>query len=131
MHHTSSLQPSRDYPFLNKLWEDHGKGQGSHHWEFATYLFAAVVPTAPIYSQALSHIVNFYLQDERQAQKEEIVALSKSKDKNADVKIMRYAYEALSMSFQMCRKWNLANDRVFRIESYCTQTFSLNTNTWR
>ncbi|KAF9472690.1 hypothetical protein BDN70DRAFT_900339, partial [Pholiota conissans] len=79
-----------------KLWEDHGKSNGIPV-EFAAYLFAATVPTATLYSQALSHIVNFYLQDERKARREEIVVLSKSTDKDANAKIMRHAYEALRL----------------------------------
>ena len=77
------------------MWEDHGKST-SVPVEFAAYLVAATVPTATLYSQALSHVVDFYLADERKAQREEIVALSKSTDKDANAKIMRYAYEALS-----------------------------------
>ncbi|KAF9472120.1 heme peroxidase [Pholiota conissans] len=83
------------YPFLRKLWEDHGKST-SVPAEFAAYLVAATVPTATLYSQVLSHVVDFYLADERKAQREEIVALSKSTDKDANAKIMRHAYEALS-----------------------------------
>jgi linoleate 10R-lipoxygenase len=67
--------------------------------ELAAQVFSAVVPTAAHFSQAIAHVVNFYLDDDKQNERDEIVKLaSASRDKEAVAKIMVYVREALRES---------------------------------
>lgn len=84
------------HAFLKKLWQSSGKGSSTYR-EFASQIFAAVVPTAPLYSQAVATVVNFYLDADKQAAREEIVKLVASKEKDAADKVMGYVYEALRL----------------------------------
>jgi hypothetical protein len=72
---------------------------GFSNKELAAQAFSAVVPTAAHFSQAIAHVVNFYLDDDKQKERDEIVRLaSASCDKEAVVKIMAYVREALRES---------------------------------
>jgi len=82
--------------FLKKLWQSSGKSSNTYR-EFASQIFAAVVPTAPVYSQAVATIVNFYLGADKQVEREKIVKLVASKEKDATDKVMGYVYEALRL----------------------------------
>ena len=58
----------------------------------AAQAFSAVVPTAAHFSHAIAHVVNFYLDDDKQNERDEIVKLaSASRDKD----VMVYVREAL------------------------------------
>lgn len=63
--------------------------------EFACQVIAAIVPTAALYSQAVSQVVDFYLRDGKKGAREEIVRLVKSAGEGAYDKVMQYVYEAL------------------------------------
>jgi linoleate 10R-lipoxygenase len=89
------------HAFLKKLWQSSGKASSTYR-EFASQIFAAVVPTATLYSQAVATIVNFYLDADKQAAREEIVKLVASKEKDAADKVMGYVYEALRKSWARC-----------------------------
>jgi len=89
---------SNSHGFLKKLWQSSGKSSNTYR-EFASQIFAAVVPTAPVYSQAVATIVNFYLDADKKAEREEIVKLVASKEKDATDKVMGYVYEALRKSW--------------------------------
>jgi hypothetical protein len=86
------------HAFLRKLWQISGKGSNTYR-EFASQIFAAVVPTAPLYSQAVATIVNFYLDTDKQAAREEIVKLVASQEEDAVDKVMGYVCEALRKSW--------------------------------
>lgn len=80
---------------LKKLWEEYGQKKATPA-EFASQLFAASVPTAALYSQALANVIDFYLDDDQQSIREKIVELAQSaEDKSAQ--IMVYVYEALRL----------------------------------
>lgn len=64
--------------------------------QIAASLFAEVVPTAAVYSKALAHIVNFYLDDSRAAQRQDIARLSLLRTQEAENKVIEYAREAIS-----------------------------------
>ncbi|KAF7972285.1 hypothetical protein HWV62_18532 [Athelia sp. TMB] len=65
--------------------------------QIAASLFAEVVPTAAIYSKAIAHIVNFYLDDSRAKERANIVALAGERTEDASKKIMVYAREAIRL----------------------------------
>jgi len=65
--------------------------------QIAASLFAEVVPTAAIYSKAVAHIVNFYLDDSRAKERADIVALAAERTEDASKKIMVYAREAIRL----------------------------------
>lgn len=58
--------------------------------EVAAQIFAAVVPTAALYSQAVSTVVHYYLREDKKAELGEIIKLGDSPA------VMAYVYEALS-----------------------------------
>ena len=66
------------------------------HRDIAAQIFAMVVPSAALYSQAVCTVVHYYLGEDRKAELEEIIKLIKSSDKNASDKVMTYVYNALS-----------------------------------
>jgi hypothetical protein len=69
------------------------------HEQIAASLFAEVVPTAAVYSKAIAHIVNFYLDDSRTEAREEIAKLSTVRKPESEARILAYVREALSDSF--------------------------------
>jgi linoleate 10R-lipoxygenase len=66
--------------------------------ELSAFVFAAAVPTAALYSQAIAHIVDFYLDKDKRQARAEIVELAASQDADAAAKIMGYIREALRRS---------------------------------
>ena len=73
---------------FKKLWEALSSKNTST--EIAAQIFAAVVPSAALYSQAVSTVVHFYLREGKKAELEEIIKLGESPT------VMPYVYEALS-----------------------------------
>jgi linoleate 10R-lipoxygenase len=71
------------------------KGKRSFQ-ELACSLFAEVIPTMAFYSQAVTHVVDFYLDDERQAAREDLIRLTGIHSADAEEQIMAYVREALS-----------------------------------
>lgn len=78
--------------FLTQL-VNAGKGQTPR--ELAGSLFAEVIPTTALYSQAITHIVNFYLDDDKKNAREDLVRLTGLYTPEAEEKILSYAWEAL------------------------------------
>ncbi|KAG6879814.1 hypothetical protein C0992_011365 [Termitomyces sp. T32_za158] len=64
--------------------------------ELAEHIVAALVPTAAYFSQAIAHVVDFYLADEMKKERAEIVQLSNDKENMSQ--IMTYVYEALRLN---------------------------------
>ncbi|KAG6837017.1 hypothetical protein H0H93_016224 [Arthromyces matolae] len=65
--------------------------------ELAAYAIAAVIPTSAYFSQAIAQIVDFYLADDKQQERAEIISLSASigQNSNSAAKVLAYAREAL------------------------------------
>lgn len=84
-----------DFPLLKQLWDEYGRKK-ANPTEFASQMFAATVPTAALYSQALVNVLDFYLDDDRQSIREKIVNLAQSAD-DKSAEIMSYVYEALRL----------------------------------
>ncbi|KAF8657589.1 hypothetical protein AX16_002170 [Volvariella volvacea WC 439] len=83
------------YEFLKSV-KDANKGWTPE--QTSTYIFAAVVPTSAHFSQALSHVVNFYLNPEHARAKEELVKAAEKAEKGdkEGLKVfMGYVREAL------------------------------------
>jgi len=91
------MKSSYGHDFLEKLWKNIGRSQTDSHTEFATEVFAAVVPTAALYSHYVAQVVDFYLDDDQKAAREEIVRLAASTDQDASAKVMTYVNEALRL----------------------------------
>lgn len=68
------------------------------HREIAAHVFAATVPTAAIYSSTVAHVVDFFLEDGRAKEREEVVQLLDSKDAEAAGKLQGYIREAIRLS---------------------------------
>lgn len=62
-------------------------------------MVAEVIPTAAHWSQAVAHIINFYLGEERKREREEIVRLAGKGSVDDLNKVMLYCHEALSGFF--------------------------------
>ena len=92
------MNDSYGHDFLEKLWQDVGKSRNDSYREFATQVFATAVPTAALYSQYVAQVVDFYLDNDRKAVREEIVKLVASADPDASAKVMAYVNEALRLS---------------------------------
>ncbi|KZV76244.1 heme peroxidase [Peniophora sp. CONT] len=73
------------------------KGHGGQRAResLAASVFAEYIPTAPIFSKVLAHVVNFYLDADRKAERDAIVSLCKHG--RQDAKILPYIYEALRL----------------------------------
>ncbi len=78
------------------LWEEHGLRKGSTPSEFACQLFAALIPTATLYAQALANVIDFYLDGDKQDIRENIARMARS-EKDMSQDIMVYVYEALRL----------------------------------
>jgi hypothetical protein len=76
------------YDVVKTLWQ--ALGETSSRTELATQIFAAVIPSAALYSQAVSVVVHYYLQPDKKAELEGIINLGKSPA------VMAYVYKALS-----------------------------------
>ena len=87
MNHRKLTGNSRDNVF-KPLWQ--ALGSKYSRTEVAAQIFAAVVPSAALYSQAVSTVVNYYLREDKKAELEEIIELGESPA------VMAYVYEALS-----------------------------------
>ncbi|KAF5381614.1 hypothetical protein D9615_005503 [Tricholomella constricta] len=68
--------------------------------ELSAYVFAAVVPTSAHFSQAITHVVDFYLDEDKEKERAEIVTLSATIENNKEsvAKIMAYVREALRIN---------------------------------
>lgn len=73
---------------IKLLWEE--LSNNNSRTELAAQIFAAIVPSAALYSQAVSTVVHYYLREDKKAELEEIIKLGESPA------VMAYVYEALS-----------------------------------
>lgn len=89
-------QLANSHDFLSRILSSAQKSKS--HTELATSLFAAVVPTAAHWAQAVAHAVNFFLQDDQHVARAEIVALAKLDTREGNNKIAVYVREALRQS---------------------------------
>ncbi|KAI0051062.1 heme peroxidase [Auriscalpium vulgare] len=65
--------------------------------KIAESIFAELVPTAALFSQALVHVVNFFLADSRSADRAELAALLAKQTPGDDAAAMARVYEALRL----------------------------------
>ena len=87
---------SRD--FLKQLWEDRGAADAA---TLADALFCEVLPTAAHFSQALAHVVDYYLGEgeERRREREELSKLAREHGVQAKAKVVGMIYKALGGCF--------------------------------
>ncbi|KAJ7678277.1 heme peroxidase [Mycena polygramma] len=78
-------------PFLNKLHE-----RQPDYADLAAALFTEVVPTAAHWSQAIAHVVNFYLDDSRVQARQEIVRLVELRTPKANEEVACLVRAALA-----------------------------------
>lgn len=79
--------------FLKQLVKATGSHSGPSALDgLACSVFAAVVPTAALFSQILAHVVNFYLDASKAAERTEIVRLV---DGHKNAQVMPFIFEAL------------------------------------
>lgn len=64
----------------------------------AADIFDATVPTAALFSKAIVHVVDHFLDDENKQARKEIVDLFSSKKQDSSAKIMGYVREALRLN---------------------------------
>lgn len=62
-------------------------------------LIMEVVPTAPLFSKAMTHVINFFLQEGRDGLRTQVATLAAGKTPQADAEVMKFVYEALSKLF--------------------------------
>ncbi|ESK85272.1 heme peroxidase [Moniliophthora roreri MCA 2997] len=79
--------------FLKQLFVSRGAKEPA---ELAASLFCEVVPTAAHFSQALAHVINFYLDEARRESYEAIISLSTNHATDAHEKLVKYVHDALS-----------------------------------
>ncbi|KAJ6567751.1 heme peroxidase [Mycena vulgaris] len=100
-------------PFLSKL---HAKEDDLD--DLAVSLFTEVVPTAAHWSQAIAHVVNFYLDDSRTQKRQEIVELAELQTPAAKKRRMELVREALAVDppvwgvYRTAHKAGTTNDSV-------------------
>lgn len=63
--------------------------------DLCAYIFASVIPTSALYSRAITHVVDFYLDEDKRAERMEISRLFSLSDSE---KILSYVYKALRLS---------------------------------
>ncbi|KAI0265719.1 heme peroxidase [Gloeopeniophorella convolvens] len=96
--HWVSGRNDHSHDFLKPLVDATGAQAGPSALDgLAASLYAAVVPTAALFSQALTHVVNFYLDADRAAQRAEIARLAELRTPQADAQILPYVFEALRL----------------------------------
>jgi linoleate 10R-lipoxygenase len=66
--------------------------------QIAASLFSEVVPTTAIYSKAIAHVVNYYLDENQTEARQDIARLSTLRTPESEARILAYVREALSMS---------------------------------
>ncbi|KAJ7472240.1 heme peroxidase [Mycena galericulata] len=79
-------------PFLSKL-----HAEKDDLTDLAVSLFTEVVPTAAHWSQAIAHVVNFYLDDSRVQERQEIVELAELRNSQANEQLVARVRAALAV----------------------------------
>lgn len=64
--------------------------------QIAASLFSEVIPTAAVYSKAIAHVVNFFLDDNQKEARQDIARLSTLRTPESEARVLAYAREALS-----------------------------------
>lgn len=88
-----AIENYNSHDFLKKVVDAAGKD--CSHRELATQVFAAVVPTAALFAATIASIVDYFLDSNNIAAREDFLA--KSSDKDAPGKVMPYIREALRL----------------------------------
>jgi len=96
IHHITNTPNDNCHKLIKNLW--HALNTAYSREEIAAQIFAAVVPSAALYSQAVSIVVHYYLGADKKTELEEIIKLGECSDENASGKVMVYVYEALKQN---------------------------------
>ncbi|KAJ7489461.1 heme peroxidase [Mycena latifolia] len=99
-------------PFLNQL-----HAVGHDLTDLAVALFTEVVPTATHWSQAIAHVVNFYLDDSRKHERQEIVMLAKQRTPEAKERIAVHVRAALAVDPPVWGVYRTASKPATVVES--------------
>lgn len=81
--------------FLKSVYTNTDDTPGHGESALAAPPFCTVVPTAAPFSQVVAHVVNYYLDEERQVQREDLVKSARLKNKTGGDKVLEYVYAAL------------------------------------
>ena len=79
--------------FLNKI---RAKNASYNKTKLADAIFAAIISTVPLYSLAITHVVDFFLQGEQTTGIEGLMQAIEYESQETDAVIFNYACEALS-----------------------------------
>jgi hypothetical protein len=91
-----AIESHDSHEFLKRVSE---RGSNFTTEELAAQVFFALVPTAAHFSQVIAHVVDFYLDDDKRKERDEIVKLASVLGDNEAVgKVMDYVREALRES---------------------------------
>ncbi|KAL0576476.1 hypothetical protein V5O48_005487, partial [Marasmius crinis-equi] len=91
---------SRD--FLKQLWKNRG---GADAETLADALFCEVVPTAAHFAQAVAHVVNYYLDENRREDRDVLVNLSTHHSADSKAKAVNLVYAALAKDPPISGAW--------------------------
>ncbi|KAG7089000.1 hypothetical protein E1B28_012947 [Marasmius oreades] len=83
----------RSREFLFQLYQTRGTTGLS---ALADAIFCEVVPTAAHFSQAVAHVINYFLNEEKKEARDDIVKLSKLRTADSTAKIIEHIYESLA-----------------------------------
>jgi hypothetical protein len=121
------------HDFLKKVFDKLGKRYS--HREIAAHVFAATVPSAAVWSAAVTHVLDFFLQEEgkKEATEEEVkqekanremreavAKLLESKEEGDKVKLQGYIREAIRQSHFSSISLSYGLTRCARYQATCT-----------
>lgn len=98
-----ALQKNDDNKFLRSLKDESGDAA---HTAVANDIFDAAVPTAALFSKAIVHAVDYFLDDANKQARGEIVNLFSSQRPDSSAQIMGYVREALRLNPIVSRIWS-------------------------
>ncbi|KAJ6467001.1 heme peroxidase [Mycena sanguinolenta] len=109
---SNSASLAASLPFLKEL-------HAQHHdlTDLAAALFTEVVPTAAHWSQAVAHVVNYYLDDSRMQTRQEIVELAGLRTPQADSQIVAHVRAALAHDPVVWGVYRTAHTTDFVVDS--------------
>jgi len=64
--------------------------------ELACAFFAEIIPSVAVYSQIITNIVNFYLDESQREAREDIIRLTSLQSFDARAKVLAYLNQAIS-----------------------------------
>ena len=92
------------------MWQTCGQTEKYSYREFAAQVFAAVVPTAALYSHCVAQVVDFYLGGDKESARKDLVQLIRANDKAASSRALAYVHEALRQDPPVSPFWLYPGD---------------------